>query len=266
MDSLDDWFEEMKRDARAEDLRKRLAAAKKRNPKRKNPDSLGQFLESNVRGDFMDGNREFSIRGDLYKTPRGWTLTDKHEGGNRVFPLADRTVELSRAGEDEPFLIVGPNGPRKNPDSWVVVREKGQVFDPMGYDSTLGPFASKKKARAKAKSTGGKLMGKREHQRWHGQGRSEIVSYLGGRPRSSAPSGPVFALIKVGTNERKHFRDAEAVQRWLENHTYGRQFVDETGHRWRLGSDPGYGDEREYTRHGRHWEPVWVLDNKPRLP
>ena len=69
------------------------------------PSRTGRMVARNVRAYLTDpGMRTNSVRGDLYQTAAGWTLTDERHGGNKVFPLSGREVEVYRENEDEPFL------------------------------------------------------------------------------------------------------------------------------------------------------------------
>lgn len=139
------------------------------------------------------------------------------------------------------------NPKKKNP--WVVVREKeAQVYDPMAYSDTVGPFAHKKKAKAAQKETGGILMGARPGHRWYGRNRPEIVQYFQGHKGEQAPYEATVIVDEINARGKptgKFWRVApERAQKFVED-SYGWDFeAKENRHRAKLRRTPALPNPR----------------------
>lgn len=69
--------------------------------------TYGSVVYPECRVDFKDGGCYFSLAGALYRSktaPGGFVIPDKRGGGDRVFPLAGRDVEVYLPGEEDPII------------------------------------------------------------------------------------------------------------------------------------------------------------------
>jgi len=113
---------------------------------------------------------------------------------------------------------------RRNPDSWMVVREKGKVIDAGAYNTTSGPFASKRKAKAVAKATGGHLRGRRADSmsHFHGRGHPDVIAHFKGLPERKRPPSQNVIVDEVDANGQRtgvsrHFRSRDNAERFVDD-------------------------------------------------
>jgi hypothetical protein len=99
---------------------------------RANPAPYGGMVYPKVRVDFEDGGHYWSLRGPLYRSNTvtgSYVIEDKRKGGDRVFPMSGRDVEVYLPGEEDPVIqFKGMRKIRGNPRQ--PARGKSKPSDP----------------------------------------------------------------------------------------------------------------------------------------
>lgn len=71
------------------------------------PDTYGGVVFADCRIDFEQSGTYWSLTGPLCRSqtqPGGFVVADKRNGGDYVFPLAGRDVEVYLPGEEDPII------------------------------------------------------------------------------------------------------------------------------------------------------------------